>query len=251
MLEAVGLQSIWLFWRVLPLGIKTQFVAFLTQLTNSQHTPWAFWGVLLLPYLILMVSVAQWLYRKRKFQLARFGENLALGLESVLTVISFVNPFWRSLNLFVSTLTLGWITWKYISAENSRRVYRQASAVEQQGNPAILVPLTHIIGLCAIASAIDLFLPNQALNIWSAILLIFMATEWVFFVWMKAANYRENSAFFPLVSCMVSKFLVSGLSISRIQLYIVAKLFNCGYCHSSPSVEFALAGDSFGFDCCC
>ncbi|MBD0307139.1 MAG: hypothetical protein ICV80_03050, partial [Microcoleus sp. T1-bin1] len=149
MLEAVGLQTIWLFWRVLPLGIKTQLVAFLTQLTNSQQTPWAFWGVLLLPYLILMVSVAQWLYRKRKFQLARFGENLALGLGIVLTVISLVNPFWRSLNLFVSTLTLGWITWKYVRVENSRRLARQASAVEQQGNPAILVPLTHIIGLCA------------------------------------------------------------------------------------------------------
>ena len=196
MLEAVGLQSIWLFWQVLPLGIKTQLVAFLAQLTNSQQTPWAFWGVLLLPYLILMVSVAQWLYRKRKFQLARFGENLALGLGIVLTIISLANPFWRSLNLFVSTLTLGGITWKYLSVENSRRVARQASAVEQQGNPAILVPLTHIIGLCAIASAIDLFFPNQKPNIWSAILLIFMASEWVFYVWMKAANYRANSAFF-------------------------------------------------------
>ena len=99
MLFAVGLESIWLLWRVIPVGIKTQFVAFLTQLTNSQQTPWAFWGVMLLPYLILTVSVAQWLYRSRKFKLARFGENLALGLGSVLTVVSLVNPFWRSLNL--------------------------------------------------------------------------------------------------------------------------------------------------------
>jgi hypothetical protein len=227
MLEAVGLQSIWLFWRVLPLGIKTQFVAFLTQLTNSQQTPWAFWGVLLLPYLILMVSVAQWLYRKRKFQLARFGENLALGLGIVLTVISLVNPFWRSLNLFVSTLTLGWIAWKYVSAENSRRVARQASAVEQQGNPAILVPLTHIIGLCAIASAIDLFLPNQKPNIWSAILLIFMASEWVFFVWMKAANYRENSAFFRwhpawFQSSWYLGLVLAGFSFILLQNYLIA-----------------------------
>ncbi|WP_445247349.1 hypothetical protein [Microcoleus sp. OTE_8_concoct_300] len=227
MLEAVGLQSIWLFWRVLPLGIKTQFVAFLTQLTNSQNTPWAFWGVLLLPYLILMVSVAQWLYRKRKFQLAGFGENLALGLGIVLTVISLVNPFWRSLNLFLSTLTLGWITWKYVSAENSRRLYRQASAVEQQGNPAILVPLTHIIGLCAIASAIDLFFPNQPPNIWSAILLIFMASEWVFFVWMKAANYRENSAFFRwhpawFQSSWYLGLVLAGFSFILLQNYLIA-----------------------------
>jgi hypothetical protein len=200
---------------------------FLTLLTNSQQTPWAFWGVLLLPYLILMVSVAQWLYRKRKFQLARFGENLALGLGIVLTVISFVNPFWRSLNLFVSTLTLGWITWKYLSAENSRRVARQASAVEQQANPAILVPLTHIIGLGAIASAIDLFFPNQTPNTWSAILLIFMASEWVFFVWMKAANFRESSAFFrwPPAGFQSSWYLglvLAGFSFILLQNYLIA-----------------------------
>ena len=227
MLEAVGLQSIWLFWRVLPLGIKTQFVAFLTQLTNSQQTPWAFWGVLLLPYLILMVSVAQWLYRKRKFQLARFGENLALGLGIVLTVVSLVNPFWRSLNLFVSTLTLGWIAWKYVSAENYRGVSRQTSAVEQQGNPAILVPLTHIIGLCAIASVIDLFFPNQTSNIWSAILLTFMASEWVFFAWMKAAPSRDNSAFFRWHSAWFQSswylgLVLAGFSFILLQDYLIA-----------------------------
>jgi hypothetical protein len=227
MLEAVGLQSIWLFWRVLPLGIKTQFVAFLAQLTNSQQTPWAFWGVLLLPYLILMVSVAQWLYRKRKFQLGRFGENLALGLGIVLTVVSLVNPFWRSLNLSVSTLTLGWITWKYVRTEHSRRVYNQASAVEQQGNPAIFVPLTHIIGLCAIASAIDLFFPNQTPNIWSAILLIFMASEWVFFVWMKADNLRESSTFFRwhpawFQSSWYLGLVLAGFSFILLQNYLIA-----------------------------
>ncbi|MEG4964575.1 MULTISPECIES: hypothetical protein [unclassified Microcoleus] len=226
MLEAVGLQSIWLFWRVLPLGIKTQFVAFLTQLTNSQQTPWAFWGVLLLPYLILMVSAAQWLYRKQKFQLARFGENLALSLGSVLTVISLVNPFWRSLNLLVSTFILGWITWKYVIPDNFRRVSRPASASEQQGNPAILVPITHIMSLGALASAIDLFFPNLTPNIWSAILLIFMASEWVFFVWMKAANSRENSAFFRwhtawFQSSWYLGLVLAGFSFILLQNYVL------------------------------
>ncbi|UNU26784.1 hypothetical protein [Microcoleus vaginatus] len=227
MLEAVGLQSIWLFWRVLPLGIKTQVVAFLTQFTNSQETPWAFWGVLLLPYLILMVSVAQWLYRKRKFQLASFGKNLAFGLGSFLTVISFFNPFWRSLNLLVSTLILGWSTWKYVISDNLRRVSRSASAAEQQGNPAILIPITHIMGLGAIASAIDLFFPNQPPNIWSAVLLIFMVAEWVFFVWMKAANSRENSAFFRwhpawFQSSWYLGLVLAGFSFILLQNYVSA-----------------------------
>ncbi|MBE9161190.1 hypothetical protein [Tychonema sp. LEGE 06208] len=196
MLEAAGIQTIWLFWRVVPLGIKTQFSTFLTQLTNSGQTPWVLWGVLLLPYLILTAGVAQWLYRSRKFQLSRFGENLALGLGSVFTIISFVNPFWRSINLLVSTLTLAWIAWKYVIPDNSRRFSIPDSAVDRQRNPAFLVYLTHILGLGAIASTIDLFLPNQTPHIWTGILLLFMAAEWGFFVWMKAANIRESSAFF-------------------------------------------------------
>ncbi|MEG4276950.1 hypothetical protein QUA62_05655 [Microcoleus sp. MON1_C1] len=234
MLEAAGLQSIWLFWRVLPLGIKTQVVAFLTQLTNSQETPWAFWGVLLLPYLILMVSVAQWLYRKRKFKLARFGENLALGLGSVLTVISFVNPFWRSLNLLVSTLTLGWIAWKYVIAENYRRVSIPASAVEHEGNPAILVLLTHIMGLGAIGSAIDLFFPNQTPNIWTAILLIFMAAEWGFFVWMKAANARESSAFFRWHPAWFQSSWYLGLAIAGFSFILLQNYLSAGTATHRP-----------------
>jgi len=228
MLFAVGLQSIWLFWRVLPLGIKTQFVAFLTQLTNSQETPWAFWGVLLLPYLILTVSAAQWLYRSRKFKLARFGENLALGLGSVLTFISFVNPFWRSLNLLVSTLTLAWIAWKYVIPDNSRRVSRPDSAVDTKRNPAFLVYLTHITGLCAICSAIDLFLPNQTANIWAVILLIFMAAEWGFFVWMKAANARETSAFFRWHPAWFQSSWYLGLGLAGFSFILLQNYFTAG-----------------------
>ncbi|MEG4286154.1 hypothetical protein QUB68_23775 [Microcoleus sp. A006_D1] len=228
MLEAVGLQSIWLFWRVLPFGIKTQFVGFLTQLTNSQETPWAFWSVVLLPYLILTVSVAQWLYRSRKFQLASFGENLALGLGSFLTIISLVNPFWRSLNLLVSTFTLAWITWKYVIPENSRRVSRPDSAVEKKRNPAFLVYLTHIISLGAICSAIDLFLPNQTANIWAGILLIFMAAEWGFFVWMKAANTRESSAFFRWHPAWFQSSWYLGLGLAGFSFILLQNYFTAG-----------------------
>ncbi|MEG5138330.1 MULTISPECIES: hypothetical protein [unclassified Microcoleus] len=221
MLFAVGLQSIWLVWRVVPLALKTQFVISLTQLTNSQQTPWAFWGVLLLPYLILTVSVAQWLYRSRKVPLAHFGENLALGLGSVLTTLSLVNPFWRSINLFVSTLTLGWIAWKYVIPDNSRRVVTPTSAVDQHPNPAFWVYLTHIIGLCAICSAIDLFLPNQKTNIWAGILLIFMASEWAFFVWMKVANVREDSAFFRWHPALFQSSWYLGLVLAGLSFILL------------------------------
>ncbi|MEG3850632.1 hypothetical protein QT971_26125 [Microcoleus sp. herbarium19] len=222
MLFTAGLQSIWLFWRVVPAGIKTQFVAFLTQLTNSQETPWAFWGVLLLPYLILTVSAAQWLYRSRKFKLARFGENLALGLGGVLTVVSLVNPFWRSVNLVSSTLILGWITWKYVIPHNSSQNLAATSDLRQQRNPTSLVYLTHITGLSAICSGIDFCFRNQTFEVWAAILLALMVAEWGFFVKMKAINSQQNSPswrFHP--SCFQSSWylglVLAGLSFILLQ----------------------------------
>ena len=222
MLFAVGLQTIWLLWRVIPVGIQTQFVAFLTQLTNSGQTPWAFWGVLLLPYLILTVSVAQWLYRSRKFKVARFGENLALGLGGVLTIVSFVNPFWRSVNLVASTLILGWITWKYVGPDNSRQISPATHDIRQQRDPASLIYLTHIAGLSAICSGIDFCFRNQTPEVWAAILLVLMVAEWGFFVKMKAANFLQaspSSRFHP--SCFQSAWylglVLAGFSFILLQ----------------------------------
>jgi hypothetical protein len=221
MLFAVGLQSIWLVWRVVPLEIKTQFVAFLTQLTNSGQTPWAFWGVLLLPYLILTVSAAQLLYRSRKFPLAHFGENLALGLGSVLTIISVVNPFWRSINLLISTVTLGWIAWKYLIPQKSPLVGMPVSPVDTKGNPAFWVSLTHITGLCGFTSAIDLFLPNQRDYVWAGMLLILMVAEWGFFVWMKSANTRESSAFFRWHPALFQSSWYLGLVLAGLSFILL------------------------------
>jgi hypothetical protein len=222
MVFAVGFQTIWLFWRVIPLDIKTQLVGFFTQLINSQSTPWALWSVVLLPYLILMVSVTQWLYHRQKFQLAHFGENLAIGLGSVLTMISLVNPYLRSLNLAVSTLTLGWATWKYAVADNVHQVSLPATDVRQQRNPTTLVYLTHITTLSTICSGIDLFFRNQTPEVWATILLVLMVAEWGFFVKMKAANSRQNSPslrFHP--SCFQSAWylglVLAGLSFMLLQ----------------------------------
>jgi hypothetical protein len=194
MLFAVGLQSVWLFWRVIPVGIQTEIVGFLTQTTNSQSTPWALWGVMLLPYLILMVSATQWLYRRQKFQLASFGETLAGVLGIVLTTISLVNPCLRSINLFVSTVTLGWTTWKYAVVDDRTQIPGSLPTVNESDNPAHLVYLTHIMGLSTICSGIDLFFPNLISGVWAAILLVLMVAEWVLFVKIKTATARQSSS---------------------------------------------------------
>lgn len=196
MLFAVGLQSVWLFWRVIPLGIKTEIVGFLTQLTNSTSTPWALWGVVLLPYLILMVSTTQLLYRRQKVQLASFGETLAFILGIVLTTISLVNPCLRSMNLLVSTLTLGWTTWKYAVVAARTQIPGSLPTVNATDNPANLVYITHIMGLSTICSGIDLFFPNLIPGVWAAILLVLMVAEWGLFVKIKTATARQSSSSF-------------------------------------------------------
>ncbi|NJS42065.1 hypothetical protein HC766_07490 [Candidatus Gracilibacteria bacterium] len=195
MLFAIGLQSCWLMWRVIPVAMQTQIVGFLTQITNSEPTPWALWGVVLLPYLVLTVSATQSFYRQKKFQLASFGETLAFCLGTVLTVISLVNPCLRSINLLTSTLLLGWVTRKYAVTRNESRPKSRVARVDraQSPGPANLVYLTHTIGLCAICSGIDLFFPNQPAPIWSAILLGLMVAEWSIFVKVKYRNSRNNS----------------------------------------------------------
>ncbi|MGL5058749.1 MAG: hypothetical protein ACRC62_02115 [Microcoleus sp.] len=193
MLFAIGLQSFWLTWRVIPVAMQTQIVRFLTQITDSGSTPWALWGVVLLPYLILTVSATQLFYRRQKFQLASFGETLAFCLGTVLTIISLVNPCLRSINLFTSAFLLGWVTRKYAIKRNDNRPKSHVTRVDRAQNPASLVYLTHILGLCAICSAIDLFFPRQTAQIWSVILLGLMVAEWSVFVKLQARNLRNNS----------------------------------------------------------
>ncbi|NJS10799.1 MAG: hypothetical protein HC789_10725 [Microcoleus sp. CSU_2_2] len=196
MLFAVGLQSIWLFWRVIPVGIKTEIVGFLTQLTQSQSTPWALWSVVLLPYVILTVNATQWLYRRQKFQLASFGETLAFILGIVLTTMSLVNPCLRSINLLVSTLILGWTTWKYAVVDDRTQIPGSLPTVNESNNPANLVYITHIMGLSTICAGIDLFFPNLILGVWAAILLVLMVAEWGLFVKIKTATARQSSSSF-------------------------------------------------------
>ncbi|HEY9741156.1 MAG TPA: DUF2157 domain-containing protein, partial [Coleofasciculaceae cyanobacterium] len=161
----IGLQSIWLFWRLIPSDIQTQLVATATQLTGSQDTPFALLSLVLFPYLIFIVGLIDWLDRRQQPHLAEFGEAIALSFGTLLTVISSVNPLLRTLNLLNSTITLGIV---------SRR--RGALAISR--NFELLVYLTHITGIATLLCAIDYLLPNLNRGEWAAISLAFMVGEW-------------------------------------------------------------------------
>jgi hypothetical protein len=163
----IGLQTIWLLWRLIPSNIQTQLVVSATQLTDSQDTPYALLSLILFPYLILFVGLTDWLYRQQQRHLAEFGDAIALCFATILTVISSVNPLLRTLNLLNSTITLAIIT-------------KRRESLALTHNRKLLIYLTHITGITTILCAIEYWLPNLNLGIWAAILLILMVAEWGF-----------------------------------------------------------------------
>ena len=164
---AVGLQTIWLGWQLIPTDAKVQLAATATELTNSQTTPYALLSLVLFPYLIIWVGLTDWLHRREKTSLAELAEKLSLAFGVILTCVSLVNPLLRTLNLLDSTITL-------VIFSRRRRVLNLATY------PRFFVYLTHITGLATVISAINYILPNLTLVLWAVILLGLMVAEWLF-----------------------------------------------------------------------
>ncbi|MEH2235027.1 DUF2157 domain-containing protein [Nostoc sp.] len=169
----IGLQTIWLGWRLVPDSVQKWAIATGTQLTNSQNEPGALLGIALFPYVVLMVALTDSLYRTEKRELAKFGELLTLLFGAFLTTIALVNPTLRSLNLLFSTTTLAFVTQR-----------RSPSSLP-------LVYLTHIMGVLTFCSTINWLLPTLSQQAWASILLALMVAEWGFSIseglWRRSA----------------------------------------------------------------
>lgn len=176
-LFVVGLQTIWLVWRLIPQPVRQQAIATCTQLVGAQGVPFILLSLALFPYVLVIVAIANWLYKREKLNLAYFGECLALLMGTALTLISLANPTARSLNFLLSTLTLGFVT--------QRRAPTRAS----------LIYLTHIMGLLTLGSTIDRLLPNLSRPVWASIILAVMVVEWGFTILdMRSASIWQRSA---------------------------------------------------------
>jgi hypothetical protein len=185
---AVGLQAHWLVWRLAPPELQQGIVTFFTQLTNSQRVPHALLSLALFPYLFGMVALTDWIYRAEKRGLGRFGEQLTLVFGLVLTLVSLLNPTVRSLNLFLSTITLATVTVRWSPTRTE------------------LVYLTHVTGLLSIASTIDWLFPNLSQTVWASLLLITMVIEWGYSVFSHSQIWQRSAWHLG--------FVLSGLSYS-------------------------------------
>ncbi len=186
----IGLETIWLGWRLVPEALQERVITTATQLTNSQGEAWALLSISLFPYVILMVVLTDKLYRIHRREIAKFGEQLTFGFACALTVIALVNPAVRSLNLILSTITLAFVTRRY--TYRNREPVADSSSSSFPVSPT-LIYLTHITGVLTLCSLIDWVFPNLNNEIWATILLVIMVAEWLFSLgygwWQRSAWY--------------------------------------------------------------
>ena len=188
----LGLQTLYLSKELIPNSLRSQALDLSVEFSNSDYFPESVLGVSLFPYLILFVFVASWLYRRRKHPLGLWTEYLTLCLGIVFSCLSYVNPTWRSLNLLLSTLTLGYVT--YI-----RQPIRSS-----------LLYSTHILALITIVNAIAL-IPNLNTLWWGNIFIALMALNWGICLTQKQ---RRSSPMSILInrSCWYAGLTLSALS---------------------------------------
>lgn len=171
----VGLQIVWLLWRLIPAELRESSIAIANRIAGPTFMPWAMVGVALFPYVVLMLFLAARMRWRQQPALANHAEFLALILGLVLTSFSLASPLVRSLNLLLSSLTLAVVTQKRTTPQ------------------AALIYATHITGLIAIASGMDLLLPNLGIRAWTVILLGGMVAEWSFSVGSNWQFWRRSA----------------------------------------------------------
>ena len=174
----IGLQTIYIAKELIPNSFRSNALDLAVTVSKTEYFPESVFGVTLFPYVILFIWVATWLYRRKKPKLARHAEFLTLVLAIFLTSLSYINPLWRSLNLLLSTITLGYVT-----------TIRQPLRIP-------LIYVTHFLGLGTIISSIAAVLPTLNLAVWGTIIVLLMTGEWLVYLRLvQQPRVKVNSYF--------------------------------------------------------
>lgn len=204
----LGLQTFYLTKELIPSSWRLQIWEMAQALSQTTYFPESFLGITLFPYLIIFIGINSWLYRRKKPQLAIYGEYLTLFGGVLLTCLSFSNPLWRSLNLLLSTMTLIWVA-----------QIRQPTRVS-------LVYLTHALGLVTVINSIYFIIPELNQPGWSLILVGLVVLEWITYLPLAKrqprAKTRANFKAFWQQSCWYFGLLLSALSYVYLLEYLTA-----------------------------
>lgn len=211
----VGLQTYAALWRLIPLEERQRSIEFVTQLAGDRGMPEALIGLGGFPYLVLVLAVAAWVRQTEQDSSvvesaehtssdlaqnasdsaqetndrAKQAEILALISGVILTLIGWENPLVRSLNLTLSSVALA-------AVARSRRL------------PLGLLYLTHITGLTAVLSWINLLFPGLDPLAWAKVLLGGMAIEWGLSVGTAYLRWRRSAWHLGLVLAALADLLL-------------------------------------------
>jgi hypothetical protein len=160
MVVLIGLQTAWPLYGLIPPATLQRIIQGAIAITGSTWMPEALISLVGLPYLWFLLAGATFFRRRRKPTLARLSEQMALVLGAGLALVSAGNPACRTLYL---TLILATLILRF-----RRRAKRSA----------FLIHLSHGVGLAAIASAVNLWVPDLPVRGWVFLGLGTMALEW-------------------------------------------------------------------------
>ncbi|MBE9118179.1 DUF2157 domain-containing protein [Lusitaniella coriacea LEGE 07157] len=189
---AIGLQGLFLLQALIPSGFRDRAIALLTQITQYDKIPLLFACAGIFAYLLVFLSFCGRFHREERKKLADWGEFLVLSGGSILAGGAILEPPLRSFNLVLLTLSFALVT--------RRRESRDRS----------LVYLTHLLGLCAIASSIDALFPTLPQHLWAAILLALGIVEWGISILDREPQDNPNQHLTR--SCWYFGFILAGLS---------------------------------------
>lgn len=201
---SVGLQLVWLVWRLLPSLWQTQLVTWATQLAGTTEMPFALLGLGFFPYVWLVVGVAFYLRSHDRARLAQDAEWLALGLGGLLVGVSLGNPLVRSLTLTLASLTLIGVMTK------------------RQQRPPLLIYLAHGATLASLFAWIDFRFPALSAIAWVGVLLAVMTVEWGYSALQANQQWSDGAKsawLFGLILASVSYTLLWDTPISLASIW--------------------------------
>lgn len=181
----ITLQGYWLIRDIIPPTVRSSAIATGAQLAQAQQSPWALLGLTFFPYLLFVVWLTDWLYRRTPAQLeqgakasARVGDVWALGFGVFLTLLSVPVSSMRSLNLLASTLTLAVVTDRRLSWRTQGTTPARPLRPGEFRPFDFLVYLSHISGVLALFSFVHWGFPRLPIFLWGLIVLALALAEW-------------------------------------------------------------------------
>ncbi|TVQ12706.1 MAG: hypothetical protein EA368_03430 [Leptolyngbya sp. DLM2.Bin27] len=182
---AIAVQLAFVGWEVLPLALRQFLLSPFTGWAGLAFGQWPLLGMSLFPYVVGMVALADWYWRRGQPRLGGFSDGIALGSNVLLTLISLASMPVLVVNLIASTVT-SWVVTRRRSQSQWRMVVTYglglASIVVAIGDRWPNLPLTRwIVVMVALATA-ALVLSKLLRGLWGH-------TAWLYGVGLSALTY--------------------------------------------------------------